>query len=106
MYVAIVRMFERHFGERLQSVNPQPLQSMLAENFLKLDNLIAGDERSQGRLYEQLSKQQPSVWSYVAYSLFESEPGLNLPQEDQGELALVMKTVIQALDASVPPIKH
>ena len=106
MYVAIVRMFEKHFGERLQSVSPKPLQSMLAENFLKLDNLKDRDGRSQGRLNKELSKQQSSVWSYVAYSLFESDPGLKLPEEDKGELAVIMTTVIHALNVSVRPIKH
>jgi len=106
MYVGIVRMFEKHFGDRLQSVSPQPPQSMLAESFLKLDNLMDGDRRSQVRLTEELSKQQPSVWSYVAYSVFDSEPGLKLPDEDKGELALIMTTVIHALNASVCPIKH
>jgi hypothetical protein len=106
MYVAIVRMFEKHFGERLQSVSPQPLQSILAENFLKLDNLIDRDGRSQGRLNEELSKQQPSAWSYVAYSLFESESGLKLPAEDKGELAVIMTTVIHALNVSICAIKH
>jgi len=104
LYLAIVRMFERHFGERLQSANSQPLQSMLAENFLKLDNLIDPDGRSQGRLTEELSKQQSEVWSYVAWSLFESETGLKLPQEDKGQLALILTTVIQALNMSVRPI--
>jgi hypothetical protein len=79
---------------------------MLAESVLKLNDLIAGDERSQGRLSQELSKQQPSVWSYTAYSVFESEPGLKLPREDQGELALIMTTVIHALNVSVSPIKH
>jgi hypothetical protein len=76
---------------------------MLAENFLKLDNLTDRDGRSQGRLTEELSKQQPSVWSYVAYCLFESEPGLKLPPEEKGQLALIMTTVMHALNASVSP---
>ena len=109
-----------HHGVRIRdraplpSTQPTPRKGRQEQNLrlglsradLRDEACVAGDERSQGRLYEQLSKQQPSVWSYVAYSLFESEPGLKLPQEDQGELALVMKTVIQALDASVCPIKH
>jgi hypothetical protein len=106
MFVAIVRMFEKHFGERLQSATPQPLKPMLAENFLKLDNLIDPDKRPPSRLNEELSKQQPAVWRYVADTLFEWEPGLKLPQEDQGELALIMTTVIQALNDSVSPIKR
>jgi hypothetical protein len=79
---------------------------MLAENFLKLDNLIDRDGRSPRRLNEELGKQQPAVWRYVADTLFEGEPGLKLPQEDQGELALIMTTVIQALNDSVSPIKR
>jgi hypothetical protein len=101
MFVAIVGMFERHFGERLQSA--PPLKPMLAKNFLKLDNLIDPDKRSPSRLNEELSKQQPTVWRYVADTLFEWEPGLKLPQEDQGELALIMTSARRSAAGVIRP---
>ena len=46
IYVAIVRMFEKHFGKRLQSVSPEPLESLLAKDVLSLDNLIGPGKRA------------------------------------------------------------
>jgi hypothetical protein len=107
VFLTIVRIFEKHFGERLQNNTPQPFESMLAENFLRLDNFVdPGEARSPERLHEEFSKQQPEIWGFVAYSVFDSEPGRMLSRTEQGTLAMVMTTVIDALNASVLPIKH
>ena len=102
MFVAIVHMFEMHFGKRLQNVGPSRIESMHEENVKMLDRLTGAHERWLEQAAVAQSERQPWVWKYVVESLFEpDDPELNLSEEDQGSLAIIMRTVIDALDSSI-----
>src|SRR5215475_8083345 len=102
MFVAIVHMFEMHFGRRLQNVGPKRIESTHEENLKMLDRLTGAQERSFERAAFAQSEKQPWVWKCVVECLFEpDDPELNLSEEDQGSLAIIMKTVVDALDSSV-----
>ena len=102
MFVAIVHMFEMHFGKRLQSVGPKRIESTYEENVKMLDRLTGVHERWHERAAVAQSEKQPLVWKYVVECLFEpADPELNLSEEDQGSLAIIMRTVIDALDSSI-----
>ena len=48
------------------------------------------------------TEKQSAVWKYVLECLFEPEDeDIELSQEDQGALAMIMRTVVDALDSSV-----
>jgi len=102
MFVVIVRMYETQFGKRLQNVGPKRIESIYDDNVKLLDGLIGIDERWMERVAIVQGEKQPWVWKYVVECLFEPEdPTLNLSEEDQGSLAIIMRTVIDALDSSV-----
>lgn len=102
MFVTIVHMFEMHFGKRLQNVGTKRIDSIYQENEDMLDRLTGADERLFERAAITQSEKQPWVWKYVVECLFEPEDEeLNLSEEDQGSLAIIMKTVIDALNSSV-----
>ena len=102
MFVAIVHMFEMHFGKRLQNVGPKRIESTHEENVNMLDGLTGAHERWLERAAVAQSEKQPWVWKYVVECLFEpDDPELNLSEEDQGSLAIIMTTVIDALDSSI-----
>jgi hypothetical protein len=102
MFVAIVHMFEKHFGRRLQNVGPKRIESTHEENVKMLDRLTGAHERWLEQAAVAQSEKQPWIWKYVVECLFEpDDQELNLSEEDQGSLAIIMKTVIDALDSSV-----
>ena len=102
IFVAIVHMFEMHFGKRLQNVGPKRIESMHEENVKMLARLTGAHERWLEQAAVAQSEKQPWVWKYVVECLFEpDDPELNLSEEDQGSLAIIMRTVIDALDSSV-----
>jgi len=102
MFVVIVHMFEMHFGKRLQNVGPKRIESTHEENVKMLDRLTGAHERWLDRAAVAQSEKQPWVWKYVVECLFEpDDPELSLSEEDQGSLAIIMRTVIDALDSSV-----
>ena len=103
MFVTIAHMFEMHFGKRLQNVGPKRIESIHDDNVKILDDLTVADERWLERAAVAQSERQPWVWKYVLESLFEpdDEEELNLSEEDQGSLAIIMRTVIDALNSSI-----
>jgi len=102
MFVAIVHMFEMHFGKRLQNVGTKRIDYIYQENVDMLDRLAGADERWLERAAITQSEKQPWVWKCVVECLFEpDDEELNLSEEDQGSLAITMKTVIDALNSSV-----
>jgi hypothetical protein len=101
MFVAIVHMFEMHFGKRLQNAGPKRIESTHEENVKMLDRLTGAHELWLERAAVAQSEKQPWVWKYVVECLFEpDDPELDLSEEDQGSLAIIMRTVIDALDSS------
>jgi hypothetical protein len=102
MFVVIVHMFEMQFGKRLQEVGPERIESIHDENMKMLDRLTGADERWLEHAAVTQSEKQPWVWKFAVECLFEpDDPELDLSEEDQGSLAIVMRTVIDALDSSV-----
>jgi hypothetical protein len=100
--VVIIEVFGAQFGKRLQNVGPKRIESIHADNLDMLERLIGADEQWVARAAVVESEEQPYVWKYVPQCLFEREdPEISLSEEDQGSLALIMKTVIDALDSSI-----
>jgi hypothetical protein len=95
-------MFQIHFAKRLQIVNPMVLEPIDKQNAKLIDALVGPDEHVSDRAAAQLSKDQPWVWKVSAAHLLESDnPNLDLSDKDKIEVAIVMKTVIDALNRSV-----
>jgi hypothetical protein len=67
MFVVIVRMFEMHFGRRLQRVGPKRIEFVHDENMKVLDCLIDADERWLERAAIVQGEKQPWVWKYVGF---------------------------------------
>jgi hypothetical protein len=102
MFVVIMRMFEKHFGKRLQNVGPKRIERIHDETVEMLDRLAKADERWIERAAVVEAGKQPWVWKYVTECLFEpDDEEMELSEDDQGALALIMRTVIDALDGSV-----
>jgi hypothetical protein len=101
MFVSIVHMFEMHFGKRLQNVGPMRIESIHEENMEMLDRLSGADERWLERAAVAQGEKQPWVWKYVVECLFEPDDELDLSEEDQGWMAIMMRTVVDALNSSV-----
>jgi len=103
---AMIRMFQIHFGKRLQSVSPMPLETLFKKNAALFDRLLDPDEDVSNRAATELRKEQPWVWKYVARCVMKSDHSdLGLGGEDREDLALVMKTVMDALNSSVRPTR-
>src|SRR5262245_16927386 len=102
MFVVVVCMFEMQFGKRVHEVGPKRIESIHDEQMKMLEGLAERNESWTERIAVAQAEKQPWVWKYVSEGLFESDdPELNLSEEDQGSLAMIMKTVIDALDSSV-----
>jgi len=102
MFVTIVQMFEMHFGSRLQNVGKKRIESAYEDSMDTLERLAGAHEGLLEREAVAQSESQPWVWKYVVESVFEPEDeDITLSEEDQGSLAIIMKTVIDALDSSV-----
>jgi GAF domain len=99
-----IRMFQIHFGKRLTVVSPFSLGSIFKDNAALFDGLLDRDEHISALSARELNRDQPWVWKYVKRIVMKSDdPNLNLTAEDRADLALVMKTVIDALNRSVSP---
>jgi hypothetical protein len=102
LFVVIVHTFEMYFGRRLQNVGPSRIDSTHERSVNMLDRLTDADERWLERAAVAQSEKQPWVWKYVVESLFEpDDEEIDLSEEDQGSVAIIMSTVIDALDSSV-----
>ena len=102
MFVTIVEMFETHFGKRLRNVGPKRVDSAHEVNARILEGMAGASEKPFEQAAIAQSENQPWVWRYVLEYMFETDdesPAQS--EEDQGTLALIMKTVIDALDSSV-----
>jgi len=102
LFVVVVQMFEMQFGKRLQNVGMKRIESIHKENENMREHLSDAPERLFERFANVQTQKQPLVWKYVVESVLEpDDPDLQLSEEDVGSLAIIMKTVIDALDSSV-----
>jgi len=97
-----VHAYELHFGKRLQKVGPKRIEAVHDKNIETLDRLIGADEHWLERTAIVQSEKQPWVWKYVVESIFEpDDPDVDLSEVDQGQLSIILRTVVDALDSSV-----
>jgi hypothetical protein len=101
MFATVVRMFETHFDKRLQEVGKKRVESRYEEHVHTLEGLTGADERWLERVAAVQSEKQPCVWKYVVETVFERDDEIELSEEEQGSLALIMWTVVAALESSV-----
>jgi len=102
IFVVIVRTFEMHFGKRLQNVGMKRIESIYEENEKMMEQLVGAQHGALESFAGVQIQKQPWVWKYVVESIFEvDDPEIHLSQDDIGSLAIIMKTVIDALDGSV-----
>ena len=102
LFVVVVQMFEMQFGKRLQNVGIKRIESIHKENEMMLEQLSGAHELGIDRIASIQAQKQPWVWKYVVEGLFEpDDPDIRLSEEDVGSIAIIMKTVIDALDSSV-----
>jgi len=103
IFVVVLCMFEKHCGARLKTVEIEALERMrdgIEESLLALS---AADEASFEQAALAESKGQPFVMKYIAEALFdpESNDGVALSEDEIGELSIIMKTVVDALQEAL-----
>jgi hypothetical protein len=102
MFVVVAHMFEMQFGTRVQEVGPKRIEAIYEDQIRMFEGLADNDEQRLERAAVAQGEKQPWVWKYVTEGLFEpDDPEVNLTEDDQGSVAMIMKTVIDALDSSV-----
>jgi hypothetical protein len=101
MFVIIHRTFQKQFGKRLQNAGLARVEEIRDANEKKLEELVGKDDEVLETAV-RLSQTQPALFGYVSECLIEpDEDETELPEDEQGILFLVMKTVIEVLDSSV-----
>jgi hypothetical protein len=103
MFVVVYRMYEMHFGKRLQNVGVKLVEEIRDRNADTMESLLGADEGVLMEAAISQSAHQPAVMQYVGGCLFEpaDEEDVELSDDEQGAVFIVLKTVIDALDSSV-----
>jgi len=99
MFVVVLHMFEKHLGPRLKTVKIETLERLRDRIEESLVALTTADEASFEQAALAEAKGQPFVMKYIAEVLFEPdlENGVELSEDEIGELSILMKTVVDAL---------
>jgi hypothetical protein len=100
LFVIVLRMFEKHYGSNLRTVEIErieQLQDQLEKSLEALVNL-EGEELEQAVLAQ--ASAQPWVIQYIGEALFEPDPedGVKLTEQETGALVLTLRTVVDALE--------
>ncbi len=102
MAVVVYRMYEKAFPPSLPRARPKDVVRAYEANLEWLEQAAGTHERLlMERILPNLDLRQPAVLHYIGECVFEPEDeALELSEEDQGQLFLVMKTLVDALDES------
>jgi hypothetical protein len=100
MAVVIYRMYEKAFPPSLPRARPKDILQTHEQTQEWVEHTAQAHDRILvERILPNLRIDQPWVMQYVGECLFEPEDQeLELSEEDQGQLFLIMKTVIDTLD--------
>jgi hypothetical protein len=100
MAVVVYRMYEMAFPPGLPRARPKDVAKAYEANLKWLEQAAGAHERLlMERILPNFDLRQPAVLGYVGECVFEPEDEtLELSEEDQGQLFLVMKTLVDALD--------
>jgi citrate lyase gamma subunit len=103
MFFVILRVFEKHFGNKLKQVDIQTVTRLQKEIEQALETLGNADDSALERAAIAQNEAQPFVIRYVVETLFEPDEDeeAELTEEDQGALFLTMKTVTDALNSTI-----
>ena len=99
IFVVVLHMFEKHCGAKLKTVEIEALERLRDRIEESMLTLMTADEASFEPVALAESKGQPFVMKYVAEALFDPDPdeGVDLSEDEIGELSIIMKTVVDAL---------
>jgi hypothetical protein len=104
LYAVIHRMFEKTAG-RLTPATPKGIAAAYEGNQAYVAKFQHAHERFLEKAAESVTSPQPFVMKYLVEALMETPEGeepLVLSDEEIGQIFLVLKTVIDVLDAGVP----
>jgi hypothetical protein len=99
IFVVVLHIFEKHCGAKLKTVEIEALERLRDRIEGSLLAMASADDASFEQTALAESKGQPFVMKYIAEALFEEDPddGVQLSEEEIGELSIIMKTVVDAL---------
>jgi hypothetical protein len=103
LFFVIYRMFSRGYGRPLPYVSADVLIQQHEETERLMESLLDKDDSALGLAAIQESSRQPWVMKYLVEALMESpdeEEAVDLSEDDFGELFLILKTVVDALDVA------
>ena len=99
IFVIILRMFETHFGSKLKTVEIEAVERLRHDTEQSLVALDGADETALEDAAISQASAQPFVMKYIAEALLDPDPqdGVNLTEEEIGEIVITMKTAVDAL---------
>ena len=103
MFFTIYRMFQKGSAKPIQSIRGGRIERCLDQNEELLERLDGAHEKFIERIAKVESSHQPWVMKYMVETLVEAPEGEDpvfLTEEETGALFLILKTVIDVLDAS------
>jgi hypothetical protein len=102
LFFVVTRIFEKHCG--VARISTAVILEQFQDNINELERLAAAHDRFVERAAAGQASRQPHVMRYVVESLMEAGGGpypVELTAEEIGTLFLVLKTVIDVLDAAL-----
>jgi hypothetical protein len=100
IFVIVLRMFEKQFGEKLKSVELENVQRLRDQTEEALAALQDADEKAREDAISAQASNQPFVMKYIAEAIFDPDPedGIRLTEDEIGALIVTLKTVVDALE--------
>ena len=104
MFFTIYGMFQKGFGNGIQSIRGDQIEHWLDQNETMLQRLEGAHEKFVERVAQVEASRQPFVMKYLVETLIEApedEDPVFLSEAETGALFLVLKTVVDVLDHSL-----
>jgi len=100
IFVIVLRMFEKHFGAKLKSVELEDVQRLRDNTEESLIALQDADEKTLEQTLTAQMSNQPFVMKYIAEAIFDPNPedGVKLTEDEIGGLIMTLKTIVDALE--------
>ena len=99
IFVIVLRMFEKHFGSKLRTVEIEDIERLRDGTEASLLALSEADEASMEQAALSQATGQPFVMKYIAEAIFEPDPDddVHLTEDEIGGMFMTLKTVVDAL---------
>ncbi len=104
LFLVILRAFQKTSPKKIRMIKPAKIEAALASNEKFLANFEQADDRFVERAAEIGTSRQPYLFQFVTEVLMQEPDDPDAPHlspEEQGQLFLTLKTVIDVLDEAV-----